>query len=75
MSGDRWPLCEGPPEQGRGYLKVWPHDLTVGRRFDTEFESSCEVSGPVDEYGSFLACDSDGVECEFNILMVVRIHD
>lgn len=75
MSGDHWPLYAGLPEQGRGYLKVWPHDLTAGRRFDTEFESGCEVTGPVDEYGSFLASDSAGVECQFNILMVVRIHD
>lgn len=75
MSGDRWPLYEGPPEQGRYYLKVWPHELTIGARFATEAETGCVVTGPVDEDGSFPALDSDGVECSFNILMVVRIED
>lgn len=74
MSGDRWPLYEGPPEDGRHYLKVWPHQLTVGARFDTEAESGCVVTGPVEDNGNFLARDSDGVECQFNILMVVRIQ-
>lgn len=72
---DRWPLYDGPPEQGRGHLKVLPQDLTPGRRFDTEFETGCEVAGPLDEHGSFTGRDSTGVECEFNILMVLRVHD
>ena len=69
-----WPLYDGPPEQGRSYLKVLPADLAVGRRFDTEFETGCVVTGPVEEGGNFLARDSDGVECSFNILMVVRVE-
>lgn len=68
-------MYEGPPEQGRHYLKVWTHKLTMGTRFATEAETGCVVTGPVDECGSFLARDSEGVECSFNILMVVRIED
>ena len=75
MSGCRWPLYEGPPEQGRIYLKVWPHELTIGTRFTTEVESGCVVMGPVDDNGGFEGRDSDGVVCLFNILMVVRIDD
>lgn len=74
MSGGEWPLYSGPPEQGRPYLKVWPKDLTIGRSFATEAETGCVVAGPVDEDGNFLARDSDGVECEFNILMVVSVE-
>lgn len=74
MAESRWPLYDGPPEDGRNYLKVWPQDLTVGRRFDTEFETGCVVTGSVEENGNFLALDSGGVECQFNILMVVAVR-
>jgi hypothetical protein len=69
-----WPLYEGRPERGRSYLKVWPHQLGVGARFATEFESGCQVTASPDEYGSFMALDSEGMECCFNILMVVRVE-
>ena len=74
MSEGRWPLYEGPPEQGRSYLKVSLDELTIGTRFATEAETGCVVTGPVEDNGNFLALDSDGVECSFNILMVVRIE-
>lgn len=70
----RWPLYEGPPELGRSYLKVWPHDLRVGTRFATEVETGCIVTAAPDGDGGFLALDSDGVECRFHILAVVRIE-
>lgn len=74
VSSQRWPLYEGPVEQGRSYLKLRPDELVVGTRFDTEFEQGCVVTGPMTENGSFDAVDSDGVECQFNVLMVVRIQ-
>ncbi len=70
----RWPLYEGPAEAGRHYLKVWPHQLRVGTRFATEFETGCQVTAAPDEDGGFLALDSDGVECRFHILTVVQIE-
>lgn len=70
----RWPLCEGPPEFGRSYLKVWPHDLRVGTRFATEVETGCVVTSPPDGDGGFQALDSGGVQCHFHILAVVRIE-
>lgn len=69
-----WPLYHGPPERGRAHLKVWPHQLAVGVRFATEFETGCQVTASPDEFGCFLALDSDGVECRFNILAVVRVE-
>lgn len=74
MSGD-WPLYSGPPEHGRSYLKVDPSQLRPGVRFDTEFEIGCAVTGPVDGNGTFEGRDSEGVECQFTVLMVVRIED
>lgn len=71
---DRWPLYDGAPDRGRSYLKVWPYALCVGARFATEFETGCQVTAGPDEHGNFLALDSDGVECRFTILMVVRIE-
>lgn len=75
MAESNWPFYDGPPEQGRPYLKVLPHQLTIGARFATEAETGCAVPGPVEDNGNFMALDSDGVECSFNILMVVRIED
>lgn len=71
----RWPLYDGAPDRGRSYLKVWPHELSVGTRFATEGETGCQVTAGPDEHGNFRALDSDGVECRFTILMVVRIED
>lgn len=71
---DRWPLYEGPTEEGRHYLKVWPHQLSVGTRFATELETGCQVTAAPDEDGGFLALDSDGVECRFHVLAVVCIE-
>ena len=69
-----WPLYEGPAHRGRCYLKVWPHELTVGTRFATEAESGCLVTAAPDEDGGFLALDSDGMQCRFHILAVVSIE-
>jgi len=41
---DRWPLYDGAPDRGRSYLKVRPHQLCVGARFATEFETGCQVT-------------------------------
>lgn len=54
--------------------------LKVGDRFDTPFESGCEVTVPPGEHDplvpqNFLATDSDGVVCEFSTVMVIGHPD
>ena len=46
----------------------------MGTRFATEVETGCIVTTAPDGDGGFLALDSDGVECLFHILAVVRIE-
>ncbi len=51
--------------------------MEKGQVFQTRFEVGCVVTVPEAEYGfagmpgEFLALDSDGVECVFNVDMVV----
>jgi hypothetical protein len=52
--------------------------LTTGTIFDTPFESGCTVTvSPLDHDAAtlnFIALDSDGVECEFDIRMVTSLR-
>jgi hypothetical protein len=45
--------------------------LNVGDIFDTPFETGCVVTEPVDSDGNFVAIDSDGVECNYTVRMVI----
>ncbi len=41
--------------------------------FDTPHEKDCEITEPVmDMHGNFMALDSDGVECLYNVVMIER---
>ena len=48
-------------------------DIKVGTVFDTEYESSCVAVSEPNADGEFIAKDSDGVECWFNVSMVTVI--
>lgn len=53
-------------------------ELAVGTTFDTSFESGCVVTSALESFGkasSFLALDSDGVECQFSTAMVLGHPD
>jgi hypothetical protein len=43
----------------------------VGTVFETEFEGGCVMTTVPDEYGQFMAIDSDGVECGYQINMIL----
>jgi hypothetical protein len=49
--------------------------LTPGTVFTTPFESGCVVTQAPDEFGSFLALDSEGVECSYGVMMVISVED
>jgi hypothetical protein len=48
--------------------------LPIGTVFDTPFETGCVVTSLPDQFGSFLALDSDGVECQFSPSMPIEIR-
>ena len=59
-------------QQNAEYIAVAAQlGLKVGTMFDTEFERGCIVTDLSGMPCGFYALDSDGVECMFNILMVV----
>lgn len=45
--------------------------ISIGQVFNTAYESGCVVVSLPDSNGNFVALDSDGVECEFHVSMVV----
>lgn len=47
--------------------------LKPGVRFSTPFESGCIVVGEPDQFGAFVALDSDGVACEYSVPMVTEV--
>jgi len=49
-------------------------DIKKGTVFDTPAESGCVALTEPDENGDFNALDSDGVECQFNIVMVQDVR-
>lgn len=49
-------------------------EIVKGVTFDTPFETGCVALEPPNSHGSFLALDSDGVECHFHIAMVEQTH-
>ena len=68
--------CKCPPEVDTLEFAAWctscqRRRLPVGCKFDTRYESGCRVTRTVDNYGEFLALDSDGVECAYTVSMVV----
>ena len=44
---------------------------TIGQVFATTYESGCIVVTLPDSDGNFVALDSDGVECDFCVSMVL----
>lgn len=48
--------------------------LVPGAVFDTPFESGCVALEEPDVDGNFLGRDSDGVECQFNVVMIERVE-
>jgi hypothetical protein len=48
--------------------------LTIGMMFDTAYEQGCVVVSLPDAQGNFIALDSDGVECDFHVSMVIRTY-
>lgn len=48
--------------------------MQVGDVFNTPFEAGCVVTDvrDLEDFGVFLALDSDGVECQFSLEMVVN---
>lgn len=49
-------------------------ELIEGTEFDTPFERGCIVVTLPDGLGTFIALDSDGVECEFTLDMVACVR-
>ena len=49
--------------------------MEIGQVFNTPFEEGCVVTGAADADGNFMAKDSDGVECRFNEVMVMKVDD
>jgi hypothetical protein len=47
-------------------------DMRIGQVFDTPFEEGCVVLTKPDELGNFSCIDSDGVEVECNVSMVIK---
>lgn len=45
--------------------------ITRGTVFDTDFEFGCVATSAPDNDGNFTARDSDCVECEFHVSMVI----
>ena len=55
----------------RKMAKLASPALHTGAVFDTPFETGCVVTDVTEMPHSFLALDSEGVECQFNPVMVV----
>jgi hypothetical protein len=49
-------------------------NMKVGDKFSTPFEKGCVVTKESDIYGNFLALDSDGIECQFNEVMIEEVE-
>lgn len=47
----------------------------TGQVFSTPYESGCVVTELPESNGNFMALDSDGVECLFNLVMVSSVAD
>jgi hypothetical protein len=50
-------------------------EIRKGVKFDTPFEKDCVALEAPNSHGSFLAVDSDGVECDFHIAMVENVRE
>lgn len=48
-------------------------DIHAGYVFDTAFETNCMATSEPDESGNFDGIDSDGVEVQFNTVMVTQV--
>ena len=49
--------------------------LKVGKLFDTLYEEECQVTSEPDSDGNFNGMDSDGVEVQYHVGMVVDVYD
>jgi hypothetical protein len=49
--------------------------ITIGTKFDTDFEVGCVALEEPDEDGSFTALDNERVECLFSTVMVIGHPD
>lgn len=49
-------------------------EVFVGDVFDTDYELGCVVTTTPDNEGNFDALDSEGIECAFNLAMILRVH-
>jgi hypothetical protein len=58
-------------EKGREKKGGKEMELIPGTLFNTPFENGCVVISSPDGEGTFVAYDSDGIECEFNTVMVI----
>lgn len=47
--------------------------IEPGTKFSTECESGCTAITSPDSEGTFIATDSDGVECLFNTVMISEV--
>jgi len=52
----------------------WAGKVHPGTRFSTDFETGCVAIEEPDQFGSFGALDSEGVECGFSLTMVKEIE-
>ena len=48
-------------------------NIHTGDTFGTPYERGCVALEEPDEYGNFLATDSDGVECAYSTSMVTAV--
>lgn len=46
--------------------------MEIGMKFDTNYETGCIVVALPDAQGNFVGLDSDGVECEFHVSMIIN---
>lgn len=53
--------------------RVAAENIERGTVFDTTFESGCIARTNPDRDGNFIALDSDGIDCRFNVTMVTRV--
>lgn len=49
-------------------------DIRPGTKFDTDFEEGCIALTSPDDLDNFDALDSDGVRCNFALIMVRVVH-
>ena len=55
--------------------KIMADKIRLGVKFDTNYEKGCVATEAPREWGNFNGLDSNGVEVEYNISMVVKIYD